>query len=111
MVVVVVEVVVGGGGGAQVTGAVAVVVSAGFSLVVSGGAECLKQQWLVVAHYFTAFHCQISISETQNRLMGRKKRHSKGDESQKGLATVQLGNVGWRQIPDNKAPKDNMCRL
>ncbi len=40
--------------------------------------------WLFVAHYFTAFHCQISISETQNRSMRRKKKHSRGSESKKG---------------------------
>lgn len=64
---------------------IAVVEVAGVAVVVSADlsfgsfnrlqwkSKCLRKQWVAVAHYFTAFHCQISVSETQNRSMRGKK--------------------------------------
>lgn len=47
--------------------------------------QCLRTQRLVGAGYFTAFHSQILISETQRRrieTMERKKKPSYGGEEE-----------------------------
>lgn len=75
----------------------------------SGGAECLRKQWLVVARYFTAFHCQISISETQNGRMGRKKRN--GKKIFKQVGTEQLVGCWLEKHPGYKASKDSKTNI
>lgn len=91
-----------GSSGSSVNRFLVLVVSTGCS----GGAECLRKQWLVVAHYFTAFHCQISISETQNRSMGGKEKHSRGSESKKGVAAEQLVKCWLEKHQDSNT---NIC--
>lgn len=59
---------------------------------------------VAVAQYFTAFHCQISISETQNRQMEKKER-----KEEHMAEKVKAGGVAKMLVREASHVYNNLC--